>query len=147
MYRFLNVLTTIEGAEASIADVTATDVSASDVGWFASCMSSTWGLLGFYAVIIALFYFVFFRPQKKRRKQEEAMRRNIQLGDNIVTIGGICGRVISIREDDTLVIETGADRDKIKIKSWAVQANETVYDVVETEEPKKKGLFGKKNAD
>lgn len=140
-----SILTAVEGAES--AAVTPTDVvSPSDMGFLASCMSSTWGLLLFYVVIIGLFYLVFFRPQKKRRKQEEAMRKNIQLGDNIVTIGGICGRVISIREDDTLVIETGADRDKIKIKSWAIQTNETVHDVVETEEPKK-GLFGKKNAE
>ena len=142
---FGKILTAVEEASASLADVTASDVSATDApGFFASCMSGPWGIIVMYAVIIALFYFVFFRPQKKRRKQEEAMRSNIQLGDNIVTIGGICGRVVSIREDGTLVIETGADRDKIKIKSWAVQANETVHDVVETEEPKKKkGLFSK----
>lgn len=140
-----SILTAVEGAES--AAVTPTDaVSQSDVGFLASCMSSTWGLLLFYVVIIGLFYLVFFRPQKKRRKQEEAMRKNVQLGDSIVTIGGICGRVISIREDDTLVIETGADRDKIKIKSWAIQTNETVHDFVETEEPKK-GLFGKKKAE
>lgn len=58
------------------------------------------------------------------------MRNNIQVGDEIVTAGGIIGRVVSIKEDN-VVIETGNDRSKVRIKRWAIQSNETVHDDVE----------------
>lgn len=72
--------------------------------------------------LIALFglmYLVMIKPQQKRKKQEEELRKSIVIGDEIVTIGGIEGRVVSIKDDtDSLVIETASD--KIKIKKWAV---------------------------
>lgn len=72
-----------------------------------------------YAVIIGGMYFLLFRPQQKRRKQEEEMRKSISIGDEIITIGGIVGRVVSIKEDsDSLVLETGSE--KIRIKKWAI---------------------------
>lgn len=55
------------------------------------------------------------------------MRNNIQVGDEIVTAGGIVGRVVSVRED-TLVVETGGERSKVRIKRWAVQSNQTIHD-------------------
>lgn len=55
------------------------------------------------------------------------MRDNLQVGDEIVTIGGIVGKVVSMKED-SLLIETGADRDKVRIMKWAVQTNNTVHD-------------------
>ena len=56
-------------------------------------------------------------------------RKGVRIGDEITTIGGICGRVISIKEEtDTLVIETGIDRDKIRIKRWAVGSVDTIHD-------------------
>ena len=64
------------------------------------------------------------RPQNKRRKEEEEMRSNVEIGDDIVTIGGIIGKVVSTK-DDALIIETGADRNKMKISRWAVQTNLT----------------------
>ena len=77
-----------------------------------------------YAVIIGGMYFLLFRPQQKKRKQEEEMRKALAIGDEITTIGGIVGRIISIKNDsDLLVIESGTE--KIKIKSWAVAAVET----------------------
>lgn len=119
-------------------------VSGSDVlpGATGCLGGSTWGILVIYALIIGVFYLVLIRPQNKRRKQEEAMRKSVEIGDEITTIGGICGRIVSIREDDTLVIETGADRSKLKIKNWAISSNETVHDVPAEEEPKK-GFFSK----
>ena len=71
-----------------------------------------------------------FRPQKKRDKETQNMRNNIQVGDEIVTAGGIIGRVVIIKEDN-VVIETGNDRSKVRIKRWAIQSNETVHDDVE----------------
>ena len=58
------------------------------------------------------------------------MRNNLQVGDEVITAGGIIGRVVSVRED-TVVIETGGDRSKVRIKRWAIQSNETVHDDTE----------------
>ncbi|MDD6729263.1 MAG: preprotein translocase subunit YajC [Eubacteriales bacterium] len=75
-------------------------------------------------VLIAVMYFLMIRPQKKRQKEEQEMRNSLEIGDEIVTIGGIVGRVVTIREND-LVIETGADRNKMRIERWAVNTNRT----------------------
>lgn len=74
--------------------------------------------------LIALMYFMMYRPQKKRQKQEQELRSSLEIGDEIVTIGGIVGRVVTIREND-IVIETGSDRTKMKIERWAVNTNKT----------------------
>lgn len=69
--------------------------------------------------IFGLMYLVMIKPQQKRKKQEEELRKSLAIGDEVVTIGGIMGRVVSIKDDtDSLVIETGSD--KVKIKKWAV---------------------------
>ena len=97
-----------------------------------------------YGLIIAVFYFILIRPQSKQKKKEEEMRNTIEVGDTIVTIGGIVGRVVSVKDDD-IVIETGADRNKLKIKKWAIGSNETKRTAPKVEEKKdgteKKGLF------
>lgn len=72
-----------------------------------------------YAVVIVGMYLVMFRPNQKRKKQEEDMRKSLTIGDEVTTIGGIVGRVVSIKEDsDTLVIETASE--KIRMKKWAI---------------------------
>ena len=81
--------------------------------------------------LFAIMYFVTIRPQKKRQKEEQEMRNSLEIGDEIITIGGIVGRVVTIREED-LVIETGADRNKMTIQRWAVNTN-----VTKTEQHKK----------
>lgn len=78
-------------------------------------------------LLFVVFYFFMIRPQKKREKEVEKMRSSIEVGDEIVTSGGIIGRVVSIRED-TIVIETGSDRSKIRIARWAIQQNNTIHD-------------------
>ncbi len=78
-------------------------------------------------LIFVVFYFVLIRPQKKKEKEAAKMRDNLEIGDEIVTIGGIIGRVVSIKEDH-IVIETASDRSKIRIKKWAIQSNETIHD-------------------
>jgi len=84
-------------------------------------------LLAFYGVVIFAMWFFLFRPQSKKRKEEQKMRENVQVGDAIVTIGGVMGRVVSVKEE-SILIETGADRAKVRIKKWAVQSNETIHD-------------------
>jgi len=78
-------------------------------------------------LLFVAFYFLLIRPQRKKEKEVQKMRSNIEVGDEIVTIGGIMGIVTSIKED-VLVIETGADRSKVRIAKWAVQENLTVHD-------------------
>lgn len=77
-------------------------------------------LVGMFAVM----YFVMIRPQKKRQKEEQEMRNAVEIGDEITTIGGICGRVVTVKENH-LIIETGADRNRMQITRWAVQSNDT----------------------
>ena len=75
-------------------------------------------------VVIIVFYFMLIRPQQKKDKEERAMRENLEVGDEIVTAGGIIGLVVSVKED-TVVIETGSDRSKVRIAKWAVAQNLT----------------------
>ncbi len=86
------------------------------------------GIMNF--VVMGLFllgmYFLLIRPNSKRKKQEDQMRSSLEVGDEITTIGGICGRIVSIKDDaDTFIIESGTDRNKIKIKKWAIASCET----------------------
>ncbi len=83
-------------------------------------------LIGYIAVIGLAMYFIMIRPQRKKQKKEEQMRNNIQMGDDILTIGGIHGKVVSIK-DDSLVIESPVDHSKIKIAKWAIQSNLTIH--------------------
>lgn len=78
-------------------------------------------------LIIVVFYFLLIRPQKKKDKQDAQMRKNLQVGDEVVTAGGVVGIVFSIKED-TVVVETGGDRSKIRVKKWAIAQNLTVHD-------------------
>lgn len=71
----------------------------------------------------AIFYLLLIRPQQKREKKERIMRNSLEAGDHIVTIGGIVGKIISVKEDE-IIIETGADRTKLTMKKWCVQAKE-----------------------
>lgn len=101
-------------------------------GGTAGTGSSLWITILYMVLIVGVFYFLLMRPQQKRKKQEEKMRSSVQIGDDITTIGGIEGRVVGIKEDaGTLIIETGTDRAKIKIKKWAVGSIETAHDQAE----------------
>ncbi len=84
-------------------------------------------LILIYGVIFFALWFFMIRPQKKKQKEEQKMRENLQVGDEIVTIGGIYGRVISLKED-TIVIESQSDHSKLTIARWALQSNLTVHD-------------------
>lgn len=86
-----------------------------------------WVMIIYFAVIIAAFYFLLIRPQRKKAKEEKKLRDSLQVGDEIVTIGGIYGRIISLKED-TIVIESKSDHSKITIARWALQTNLTVHD-------------------
>ena len=77
--------------------------------------------LGMIVIMIVVFYFFAIRPQKKQEKEAADMRNSIQVGDEITTIGGIIGKVVSIKEE-TLVLETTRDCTKIRILKSAVRS-------------------------
>lgn len=84
---------------------------------FLNMNAQTIYVIMFYLILIFGMYFIMVRPQRNKSKQDEQMRKNIKLGDEIVTIGGIIGTVINIK-NDSIVVETG--NDKIHIKKWAI---------------------------
>ena len=80
-----------------------------------------------FLILIPLMYFLMIRPQKKKQKEEQKMRESLRVGDEVTTIGGITGIVTSVK-DDTFVIETGAARNKITFKKWALQSIQTIHE-------------------
>lgn len=76
--------------------------------------------VGYLVFFIGIMYLLIFLPQKKRDKKAKAMLDALQVGNNVVTIGGISGKVINIK-DDEVTIETGVERAKINVKKWAVK--------------------------
>ena len=95
----------------------------------ASGSGSMWSSIIMMALIIVVFWFFNIRPQRKKDKETAKMRSELQVGDEIVTIGGIIGIIVSMKED-SLVIETGSDRSKVRLARWAISGKNT------TAEPK-----------
>ena len=91
-------------------------------------------------IMFALLYFIAIRPQKKRDQEMKDLQSNIQVGDEIVTGGGIVGIVVSIGED-TVVIETGGAKHKLRIKNWAITENVTAAERMKAEKPAKKSAI------
>ena len=75
------------------------------------------------ALMLVMLYFMIYRPQKKQEKKDAAMRSSLEIGDQVTTIGVIIGRVVAIK-DDTFVLETGADRVKIRFTKNAISSVE-----------------------
>lgn len=90
--------------------------------------SSAGGAMGstilMVVAFIAIFYFLMIRPEGKKKKEAEAMRSSVKVNDEITTIGGIIGTVCAVKED-SIVIETGADRVRLEMKKWAISTNDT----------------------
>ena len=86
--------------------------------------------MGSYSMIIMLvlfigvFYFMILRPENKKKKEAEELRNSLHKGDQITTIGGITGKIVTVRED-SVVIVTSADKTKMEFKRWAIQTNDT----------------------
>ena len=73
-------------------------------------------------LMVAIFYFMLIRPENKRKKEAEQMRASLKKGDKIVTIGGITGTVVDVKENK-FVLETGADQVRIEFEKWALCSN------------------------
>ena len=74
--------------------------------------------------MIAIFYFMLIRPENKRKKEAEKMRSELTVGDVITTIGGVVGTICAVK-DNTIVIETGADRVRMEFTKWSVSSKGT----------------------
>ena len=92
----------------------------------ATAPTASMGLSTILMVVImfAVMYFFVVRPQKKQEKESQQMRDSLSIGDEIVTIGGICGKVVHIKEDK-IVIETSADQVRMELAKWAISTNDT----------------------
>jgi preprotein translocase subunit YajC len=73
-----------------------------------------------FVLLIVIFYFMLIRPQKKREREVNSMRNSIKAGDEVITIGGICGKIMKTK-DDVLTIQVGADKTKFEIMRWAIR--------------------------
>jgi len=101
----------------------------SATGANASAKGGSWVSILMLVAMFAVLYFLMIRPQKKQEKSDAAMREALQIGDEIVTVGGIMGRVITLK-DDSIVIETGADRTKIRITRTSIYTNVTANEKI-----------------
>ena len=78
------------------------------------------GTIVMLVAMVAIFYFFLYRPQKKQDKAQNEMRNSLSIGDEITTIGGIIGKIVSIKEE-TLVLETTKEKTKSRILRSAVR--------------------------
>lgn len=86
--------------------------------------AETMSTIVMFAVLILVFYFFLIRPENKKKKAMQAMRDALKVGDKIITIGGIVGEIVHIK-DDNIVIETSADRVRMELTKWSISSNET----------------------
>ena len=117
LYMHLLTATTATGAGAN-----GQQAPSGFVGWLLTNFSWI-----FMIGLLVLMYFIMIRPQQKKQKEEQKMRNNLRVGDELTTIGGIKGRVVSIK-DDTIILETGNDRTKIQFDKWAIQTVHTKHE-------------------
>ncbi|MBO4937704.1 MAG: preprotein translocase subunit YajC [Oscillospiraceae bacterium] len=75
-------------------------------------------------LMLGVFYFMLIRPENKRKKEAEQMRSSVKKGDEIITIGGIVGTVVDVKENN-IVIETSADQVRMELAKWCLSSNET----------------------
>ncbi len=123
----LNVMLTATADAAAAGDAAAQQ---------ASMTGSIIYMIFSFGLLFVVFYFFMIRPQKKKEKEAKQLRDNLQIGDEVTTIGGITGIVVR-KTEDTVVIETGGDRSKIRVKLWAISENATIHDMPEEEISKK----------
>lgn len=96
-------------------------------------------------VMVGVFYFLLIRPENKRKKQAEELRSSLKVGDQITTIGGIVGTVVSVK-DEKFVIETGADQVRIEFQKWALSTNDSAAAAAKEEAAKAAEEKAKKKA-
>lgn len=120
-----------------ISYMTLTETAASDTSSSGSTMGSVLYMVFSLGLLFVVFYFCIIRPQKKKDKEQKEMKDSLQIGDEVTTIGGITGIIVRINKnaqnphEDSVVIETGSDRNKVRVKMWAISENATEHDAKE----------------
>ncbi len=142
MFGFIRVLADTvadPAAGVSVAGGGAAATGAADAaGTAAGAAGAAGGVLGLVTtllpmvLIIALLYFIMIRPQRKKEKELKAQIDAMRVGDKIITIGGICGKVAKIK-DEYVYIETGNigtqnEKSLIKFERSAIKTVETIHD-------------------
>jgi len=90
-----------------------------------SAESSNSGLVMILFMVFIIGYFaILMRKDKKQQKSEQDMRDTVKIGDEVLTIGGVVGKVVTVK-DEAIDIETGADRTKIRFTRQAIAKNIT----------------------
>lgn len=102
-------------------------------------LNSSWGIIIVYVLLFGAMYLFLIRPNSKKRKAEEEMKKNIAIGDDVTTIGGIVGKIVAVKDDeDAYIIETGTDRMKIKIRKWGISSVDNKKDPIPDPKSEKK---------
>ncbi len=113
------MLTALSGCFAPPADTgegttaDGTQTSGGGGGWIL--------MIVYLLIIVAVFYFLMIRPEKKRKKKAQEMRDSLSVGDSVVTIGGMVGKIVNV-SGDYITFETGEDRVRIKIAKWGISS-------------------------
>ena len=75
----------------------------------------------YFAVLIGIFYFLFYRPQKKEQKKRSALINSVEVGDSVLTTSGFYGIVIDITDED-VIVEFGNNKNcRIPMKKSAIE--------------------------
>ena len=95
--------------------------------------------IGMLVLVVVFFYFFLIRPQKKQEKEAASMRNSLEIGDEVITIGGIIGQIVKIK-GETVTIATGKDRTTLRflrtaIREVTVKINAPVADATPAETP------------
>ncbi len=98
---------------------------------------STFGPILLMVAVIAGLYFFMIRPQKKQEKEQNNMRNSLEIGDEIVTIGGIVGIITNIT-DETITIISSRDRTRIQFLKSAVSRVQVAANAPESEDKEEK---------
>ena len=107
----------------TLTGCTSTESTATDTTAASSTGSMLYTVV-MMAVLIAVFYFLLIRPENKKKKSLTEMRSSLEVGDDVTTIGGVVGTIVSIK-DDLITIETSADRVRMEFARWAISTKGT----------------------
>jgi len=111
---FLTFLATTNEVPATTTTTTGTAAPAAAGG------SSMLMQLLIFIVPLGLMYLLLIMPQRKKEKKAKALINSSIVGDTVVTIGGVCGKIVNIK-DDEITIESSIDRTKVTYKKWAIK--------------------------
>ena len=127
VYAFVTAVITVMSASSMAMSAFAEGNAASASNPPAAAGGGFMQLIISLGIMFVLLYFMAIRPQKKREQEAKEMQNSLQVGDEVITSGGIVGMVFRIG-DDTVVIETGGERHKLRIKKWAIAENVTAME-------------------